>query len=304
MANIDDRIDNEPAEPNDEPQDKSVTVDLDAVDDNDQGQEPQQQNDRRSSYKRLKENYERDRTDWTTKQQDYERRMQEYDRQLAELRGSLNARPVQQQAQQPDQTTQAEQEIAYWEGQMDQAIAAVQHAAPGTPANILEQHRATYKQAQRQMYAAIARAQGISQTQQPQQQPNIQAEMLRMNHPKIFSDDALRLEAQAEAIRLMRAKNERALSFETASEANERVYQRHGLSKKQTPPNESDRQKLVGTNGKAGASGGTSGNTLKLSQREIQRAISYYADTPHANKPDEWKIERYAKRVASKPDAA
>lgn len=296
-------------------EDEAPPVDQDVVqvpiaddddDDVQQAQDPQSRQDRRSSYKKLKEAHESEKAERAREREEANRRFQEYDRQLAELRGSVSARPAQQQqAQQPDPATQAEQEIAYWEGQMDQAIAAVQHAAPGTPANILEQHRTTYKQAQRQMYAAIARAQQAPQSQQPQQPPNVQGEMLRMQHPKIFADDALRLEAQAEAIRLMRTKGERTLSYETALEANERVYARHGLGgKKQAPPNESDRQKLVGTSARAGSSGGQ-GSTVPMSKADRRTAIAYYSgDHPLNHLSDEEKIARYAKRIKSKPDQA
>lgn len=224
---------------------------------------------------------------------------QRLQREVDELRGRVSATPAYQPPAQ-QQVDPSEQHVSMLEQHMDAQIAAIQNAPQGTPQAQIDQWRTNYRQLERERYKILAQSAAPPPRQQPQG-PTVEMQMLMAESPQIYSDQALNMEAQAEAIKLARSKSGGKVTFAIAREANQRVMQRNGLGAKQSAPNANVQAKLTGTPARAGASGG-GGNSVTLTGSQRKMAIQYWNGTDFADKSDDEKIRRWTKEVWLKPD--
>jgi hypothetical protein len=263
----------EPAEGLDDAGNYTLRVDPDADDSDDasQGQEGDNldKRGRRSWAREMK-----------AKEKQWETERAEMTERLARLEGRARApQPVRQPQQQP-QVNEAENEVAWYQNQMD-ALSHAYGAEAGSKAprqELLDRYKQQYQQLETQRIAAIVRA-STPQQQQRQQGPSVEKQMLMAETPQIYADAALELEAQAEALRLMRQKGLQRLTFPIAREANQRVMQRHGIGAKSAAPNANIQAKFAGTPGRAGSGGGGAG-TVTLNQFERKMALGWAASHP------------------------
>jgi hypothetical protein len=228
------------------------------------------------------------------KEKQWETERAEMTERLARLEGRASApQPVQQPAQQ--QTNDAENEITWYQNQMD----ALSHAygaeatAKAPRQEMLDRYRAQYQQLETQRIAAIVRA-SQPQQQRQQQGPSVEMQMLMAETPQIYADTSLNLEAQAEAIRLARQKSGGKVTFAIAREANQRVMQRHGVGAKPAAPNPNIQAKFAGTPGRAGSGGGGAG-TVTLNQFERKMALGWAATHPkYSNMSESAQMKAWA----------
>jgi hypothetical protein len=237
------------------------------------------------------------------KEKQWETERAEMTERLARLEGRASApQPVQQSQQQP-QTNEAENEVAWYQNQMD-ALSHAYGAEAGskTPRQeVLDKYRQQYQQLETQRIAAIVRA-STPQQQQRQQGPSVEMQMLMAETPQIYADTSLNLEAQAEAIRLARQKSGGKVTFAIAREANQRVMQRHGVGAKPAAPNANIQAKFAGTPGRAGSGGGGAG-TVTLNQFERKMALGWAASHPKwANASEAAQMKAWAAKFKAGGD--
>lgn len=230
---------------------------------------------------------------------DYETRFETMQRELAELRNRPTPQAPQPQPQQTQQpANDMEAELQRVERIQAGLVSAIRYAPKGTPESQLEEWVNEHRQLEN--YKTDVRIQARLPQQQRQPAQSVELQMLVAQFPDIYRDDALRLEAQAEALRLSRSEG-KPVDFIIAQKANQRVMQRHGIGQKRPDPTAAEKAKLSGTPGRAGASG-TNGNQVQLSKRDVADALAYFngATGKYAAWSEKQKVDYWVKNVKLK----
>lgn len=261
--------------PSSEPKVSIDLAELDEPDDN-RAETPQERKSKRQQWREVKEGRNRDAEELKSLRQE-----------LAELRGRFQNFPqFPQQGQQQRQAEPAdpnESKIESIEAQQQVLLQAIRSANDG---EVVKSAETQWRKLERQrrdleIEAAIARR-GLDKP------PKVdEIEMgnmaLRAEYPEIFADDALRLQVQAEMLKLHRQG--KPVNLATAREAAERVSPKR-VSR---PPSEAEKAKHISVSSRAGAQGSASGNYTP-STAELRTARGYTNHLPNLSDEERVKI--------------
>lgn len=286
------RIEEDETQGGEEQSQDLVPVNLEA-DEDDEQETAETRQERRSSYKKLKDAFEAEKT----VRAERDRELENMRREVAELRGSVQSIPRQapQQSREQEQDPDMQEAQWCWQSQQD-LLARIQATPKGQDASELVQR---YNSLDNQRIVALGRA-GARQYhgRQQQSQPSAEAQLYYAQHRDVASDPHLSHLVQAEIWALRKQQGippQAQASWDLVIEATQRVKSRLGIGKEKPKPNAEDAAKRVGTSGRAGTQGGQGGG-VALTKGEMRTALAYYEDTPHRDKSDEWKLARWAKK--------
>lgn len=237
---------------NEPPAPKPLTIDVsesddDGDDDGGQAAAPEKNgNRRRGGYRELREQVK-----------SFQSELAKRDQQIAELRGRMSApqyaQPAPQAREQPDPDAG---EVKSIRDQQNTILRAL--STPGLPAEDAQRLREQWESLdERRVDKLVERASKKHGGEQRggMSESDVAQVMLKRDYPLVFTDDAMKYEAMAEATRLARQER-RPVDLSIATQAAKNVYTRHGIGQRPPAPTEAERSRHQATPTRPGANGG------------------------------------------------
>lgn len=289
----------QPQEPQGPPEQRQLTIDLDEVPDDDaaeeKGKQQAQPGDRRARREAGR--------DFRRQKQDYETRLQSLQTEIAELRGRVSvpapAAPASAPAAGADPL---EAELSSIETQKAAIITAIE-TLPRNDPRVAELSAVWQKLQDRRDDIRDEKRESKKHKSGPsddqQRVKNIQL-TLEAEFPQVYSDEELRLRAQAEFAGLIKRGKPDGLA--TAREACQRALGKAGLGRPTPGPTDLERSRYSGIPSRAGANGGGAGNQWTPNRFETATALAFTKHMSHLS--DEERIRFWAKKTGHSPRQA